>query len=135
MRYSEVFRNTVVILWCMVGMAGFAMNTSFGDVVKKTSTALKEGNAKKLSALFSNTVNLSIKREEGSYTKFQAELLLQEFFRSTKVNGLKVVQQANSSTTSFIVFTLTSNAKNYRVFVKFIQANNKEFKIDEVRIE
>ena len=135
MRSKEVFRYLLIVSWCMVAIAGSAMSTSFADAVKNTSAALKEGNAKKLSALFSNTVNLSIKREEGSYTKFQAELLLQEFFRSTKVNGLKVVQQANSSTTSFIVFTLTSNSKNYRVFVKFIQANNKEFKIDEVRIE
>lgn len=135
MRSKEVFRYLLIVSWCMVAIAGSAMSTSFADAVKNTSAALKEGNAKKLSALFSNTVNLSIKREEGSYTKFQAELLLQEFFRSTKVNGLKVVQQANNSTTSFIVFTLTSNAKNYRVFVKFIQANNKEFKIDEVRIE
>ena len=135
MRYSEVFRNTVVILWCMVGMAGFAMNTSFDDVVKNTSTALREGDAKKLAAIFNSSVNLSIKKEEGVFTKFQAELLLNDFFRSNKVDGLKEEQRANNSSASFVVFSLRANAKNYRVFVKFIQANNKEFKIDEVRIE
>src|SRR5690606_16192192 len=135
MRSKEVFRYVLIVSWCMVAIAGSAMSTSFADAGKNTSAALKEGNAKKLSALFSNTVNLSIKREEGSYTKFQAELLLQEFFRSTKVNGLKVVEQAKSSTTSFIEFTITSNSKICRVFVIFIPANNTDLKIDKMRIE
>lgn len=135
MRSKEVFRYVLIISWCMVAIAGSAMSTSFADAVKNTSAALKEGSAKKLSALFNNTVSLSIKREEGTFTKFQAELLLNDFFRSNKVDGLKEEQRANNSSASFVVFSLRANAKNYRVFVKFIQANNKEFKIDEVRIE
>src|SRR5690606_41950771 len=86
MRSKEVFRYLLIVSWCMVAIAGSALSTSFGGAGKNTSAALKEGNAKKLSGLFSNTVNLSIKREEGTFTKFQAELLLQEFFRSNKVN-------------------------------------------------
>lgn len=135
MRYKVVFKYAVLVLWCMVGMSAFAMNTSFDDVVKNASTALKEGNAKKLADIFDSSVSLSVKRDEGAFTKFQAELLLNDFFRTNEVDGLKEEQRANNSTTSFVVFSLKTNSKNYRVFIKFVQSNNKDFKIAEIRIE
>ncbi|HLT88366.1 MAG TPA: DUF4783 domain-containing protein [Sphingobacterium sp.] len=135
MRYKVVFKYAVLVLWCMAGMSAFAMNTSFDDAVKNASTALKEGDAKKLGAIFDNSVNLSVRRDEGAFTKFQAELLLSDFFRTNKVDGLKEVQRANNSTTSFVVFSMKANVKNYRVFIKFVQSNNKDFKIAEIRIE
>ncbi|MBD1425990.1 DUF4783 domain-containing protein [Sphingobacterium arenae] len=135
MGYNVVFKYAVLVLWCMSGMSAFAVNTSFEEVVENASTALKEGNAKKLAAIFDNSVNLSVKRDEGAFTKFQAELLLNDFFRTNKVDGLKEMQRANNSTTSFVVFSLKTNSTNYRVFIKFIQPNNKEFKIAEIRIE
>ncbi len=135
MRYNMVFKYAVLVLWCMSGMSAFAMNTSFDEVVKNASTALKESNAKKLAAIFDNSVNLSVKRDEGAFTKFQAELLLNDFFRTNKVDELNEMQRANSSTASFVVFSLKANSTNYRVFIKFVQTNNKEFKIAELRIE
>ncbi|MBD1421914.1 DUF4783 domain-containing protein [Sphingobacterium chuzhouense] len=135
MRYKKMFKYAVIMFWCIAGMSAFAMNTSFDDVVKNASVALKEGNAKKLSDIFDNSVNLSVQRDEGAFTKFQAELLLNDFFRTNKVDGLKEVQRANNSTTSFVVFSLKANSKNYRVFIKFIQSNNKDFKVAELRIE
>lgn len=135
MRYNMVFKYTVLVLWCMSDMSAFAMNTSFDEVVKNASTALKESNAKKLAAIFDNSVNLSVKRDEGAFTKFQAELLLNDFFRTNKVDELNEMQRANSSTASFVVFSLKANSTNYRVFIKFVQTNNKEFKIAELRIE
>jgi len=119
----------------MSGMSAFAMNTSFEEVVGNASKALQEGNAKKLAAIFDNSVNLSVKRDEGAFTKFQAELLLNDFFRTNKVDELKEMQRANNSTTSFVVFSLKANSTNYRVFIKFVQPNNKDFKIAEIRIE
>lgn|SRR5690606_29240637 len=134
MRNKTVFKAVVMMFLCVVSVSAFAINTSFEEMVKQTSVALKEGNAKKLSATFDNNVNLSLKREEGSFTKFQAELLLNDFFRTNKAVELKEVQRANNASTSFVVFSLKTSSKNYRVFVKFVQSS-KEFKIAEVRID
>ncbi|PRD56965.1 DUF4783 domain-containing protein [Sphingobacterium gobiense] len=135
MIYKVMRRCTFLVLCCMVGAPVLAMNTSFDEVVKSASIALKEGNAKKLANVFDNSVHLSVKRDEGAFTKFQAELLLNDFFRTNKVDAVKEVQRANNSTAAFAVFSLKSNSKNYRVFIKFVQSNNKEFKIAEIRIE
>lgn len=134
MRYKMVAGYAVMLLWIMTSMSTFAVTTSFEEVVKKVSVALKEGNAKKMGAIFDNNVNVSLKGDEGAFTKFQAELLLNDFFRTNKVDELKEVQRANNASTSFVVFSLKTSSKSYRVFLKLLQSN-KDFKIAEIRIE
>lgn len=134
MKYKTMVRYAVILLWTMASISAFAVNTSFEEVVKNVSDALKEGNAKKMGAIFDNNVNLSLKGDEGAYTKFQTELLLNDFFRTNKVNELKEVQRANNASTSFVVFSLKTSSKSYRVFLKFVQSN-KEIRIAEIRIE
>ncbi|GHE23146.1 hypothetical protein GCM10017764_01140 [Sphingobacterium griseoflavum] len=107
---------------------------SFDDLVEQLSSALRAGNAKKVGSNFASNLTLSVKREDGSYTKFQAELLLDEFFRSNKVEQLKELQRVNNSSNSYVVFSLKSNQSTYRIFVKVVSANTK-FQIVEMRIE
>lgn len=135
MKHNVVFRCAILVLWCVFGLSALAADTSFDEVIKSTSEALKEGNAKKLATVFDNSVNLSLKREEGAFTKFQAELLLNDFFRANKVDELKEMQRANNANTSFVVFSLKANSSRYRVFIKFVQVDNKGFKVAEIRIE
>ncbi len=106
----------------------------FEIVVSSLATALKTGNAKELSAHFMNNVSLSLKRDERVYTRFQAELLINDFFRSNKVTQLKELQRAKSSTNSFVVFSLRTNTSTYRVFVKLIESNNI-YRVSEFRVE
>lgn len=124
----------VMLLWTMTSMSTFAVTTSFEEVVEKVSIALKEGNAKKMGTIFNNNVNLSLKGDEGAFTKFQAELLLKDFFRTNKVDELKEVRRGNNASTSFVVFSLKTSSKSYRVFLKLLQSN-KDFKVAEIRIE
>ena len=124
----------VMLLLTMTSMSTFAVTTSFEEVVEKVSIALKEGNAKKMGTIFNNNVNLSLKGDEGAFTKFQAELLLKDFFRTNKVDELKEVRRGNNASTSFVVFSLKTSSKSYRVFLKLLQSN-KDFKVAEIRIE
>jgi len=134
MRYKMVVGYVVMLLWTMTSMSTFAVTTSFEEVVEKVSIALKEGNAKKMGTIFNNNVNLSLKGDEGAFTKFQAELLLKDFFRTNKVDELKEVRRGNNASTSFVVFSLKTSSKSYRVFLKLLQSN-KDFKVAEIRIE
>ena len=108
--------------------------TTFDEVVSLAYSSIKTGNAKQLSDTFSNSVSLSVKGDEGVYTKFQVELLLDDFFRNNKVDEIKEVQRSNNSSSSFAVFSITSGKTTYRIFMKFF-VKDKAFKISEFRIE
>lgn len=119
---------------CMAEYTPVYAASSFDELVEGISSALRTGSAKKVSNTFASSVSLSVKREDGTYTKFQAELLLDEFFRTNKVEQLKELQRVNNSSNSYIVFSLKSNKSTYRVFVKLVSADTK-FQVVEMRIE
>lgn len=123
----------LLVLVSLTSLSARAKNP-FDEVVNSISSALKTGTSKGISATFMNSVSLSIKRDERVYTRFQAELLLDDFFRSNKVSQLKELQRAKSSANSFVVFSLRTSSSTYRVFVKLVESNN-EFKVSELRIE
>src|SRR5690606_10997807 len=125
----------VVALGFIGGSIGFSvMSDSFQGIVNRVSVAIKAGNSKKLRATFAGNLSLSIKRDEGTYTKFQAELLLNDFFRANKIEQVKELQKVNNSSNSFVVYSLKSKGVTYRVFVKF-ELINRQFAVSELRIE
>ncbi|WP_156308434.1 DUF4783 domain-containing protein [Sphingobacterium endophyticum] len=110
--------------------------TSFQtDVALELLGALKSNNAKNVANLFGQNISLSIKNDSGYYSKFQAEVMLSDFFRTSKTTEVKQVQRTNSSNNSFyIVYQIKTGQGSYRVFVKFNQSGG-EAQINELRIE
>lgn len=105
------------------------------DVALELLGALKSNNAKNVANLFGQNISLSIKNDSGYYSKFQAEVMLSDFFRTSKTTEVKQVQRTNSSNNSFyIVYQIKTGQGSYRVFVKFNQSGG-EAQINELRIE
>ncbi len=105
------------------------------DVGLELLGALKTNNAKSVAGMFGQNVSLSIKNDSGYYSKFQAEVILTDFFRSSKTTEVKQVQRTNRSNSSFyIVYQIKTNQGSFRVFVKFNQTGG-EAQINELRIE
>jgi len=108
--------------------------TTFDEVVNLAYSSIKAREAKQLGEILSTSVNLSVKGDEGVYTKFQVELLLDEFFRNNSIDEIKEVQRSNNSSSSFAVFSIKSGKATYRIFMKF-SVKEKAYKISEFRIE
>ncbi|GGE13823.1 hypothetical protein GCM10011516_09580 [Sphingobacterium cellulitidis] len=105
------------------------------DVSLELLGALKANNAKNIANFFGQNVSLSIKNDSGYYSKFQAEVILSDFFRLTKTSEAKQVQRTNRNNNSFyIVYQIKTNQGSYRVFVKFVQSGS-DAQINELRIE
>ncbi len=105
------------------------------DVGLELLGALKTNNAKSVAGMFGQNVSLSIKNDSGYYSMFQAEVILTDFFRSSKTTEVKQVQRTNRSNSSFyIVYQIKTNQGSFRVFVKFNQTGG-EAQINELRIE
>lgn len=113
----------------------FIFSSVQSDVGLELLGALKSNNAKNIATLFSQNVSLSVKNDSGHYSKFQAEVILGDFFRSIKSQEVKQVQRTNRSSTNFyIVYQMKTSQGSYRVFAKFNQSGG-EATIAELRIE
>ncbi|WP_229707645.1 DUF4783 domain-containing protein [Sphingobacterium alkalisoli] len=106
-----------------------------GNIHADIYNGLKNGNSKTLSKHFASTLSLSINKEESVYSKFQAELVLNDFFRANKITELKHLQKvAGNSSNKYLIYSLKTIKKSYRVFVKLIDIKG-DFTISELRIE
>lgn len=114
---------------------GYTLSVLTTDINDTILLQLKAGNAKNIARYFANNVTLSLLSEDGQYSKFQAEMLLQSFFSKNKPGGVKLIQKiTNKSNYSYYVYQILSNKNSFRVFVK-VNSSKSGQTIEEFRIE
>ncbi|MFD2599711.1 DUF4783 domain-containing protein [Sphingobacterium corticis] len=105
------------------------------DIQKDILQAIKDGQAKKIAAYFGENVSITLKDNVAYYSKFQAEMVLQDFFRTYKAVDVKQVQGVNKDgSQNYIIYEFNTNSRSFRVFVRFAEVNNSMV-ISELRIE
>lgn len=128
--------RTFIHLCCsLVIIPLLSFNVGFSDIGNEILEAFKSNKAKSISNYFGSNISLSIKSDGGYYSKFQAEMLLSDFFQANKTTEIKQVQRTMRTNNSFyIVYQLKTSSGTYRVFTKFSQTSG-DTQIAELRIE
>jgi len=119
----------IAFLFCMV------TSVSAQDRVEIISNALKKGDAPGLSAYFHATVDLTVLQKNGTYSKSQAEQVVQNFFNENKPSAFTVNHNGTSGEGSkYIIGELTASTGAYRVYIYFKNLNGQEL-IQTLRFE
>lgn len=87
------------------------------DAFDQLASAIRTGNAQRISDFFGATVDLNLLEKEDVYGKGQAELMLRDFFVKNPPRDFQLVHQGKSpeGTKYGIGHLTTSNGKNFRV--------------------
>lgn len=102
---------------------------------EKLITHFKNGNAKEFVKYFGPSVHLRISNEEGYYSKFQSELILEEFFKRDKPIEVKQIQNITShNNNQYLIFQYQTKSKKHRIFLK-LSFVDESMLISEIRIE
>lgn len=105
------------------------------DVIEKIAEYLKQGSAQELSKIFANSVDISLANESNVYSKTQAELVLDKFFKENKPHSVKLLHRVSSNPNyNFAVYILTTDKGKYRVSCTLKEVG-KVMGIIELRIE
>ncbi len=103
--------------------------------ITEISAALKNGNAKSLSAYFHNSIDLTVLQKQGTYSKAQAEQIVQVFFNENKPAGYKSNHNGSSGDGSkYVIGTLETAKGPFRVYIYFKVIGGKEL-IQTLRFE
>lgn len=105
------------------------------DIVDDVIECFKVADTKELARYFASTVRLSLRNEEGVYSKVQTEIVLREFFNRNTPKDIHIVHRLdNNPNFRYVVFNLNSERNSYRVSFKLV-SENSTFKMTELRIE
>jgi hypothetical protein len=109
----------LVFLLLLILVSAFTMQAQNAEkTVDDISEAFREGDSRKLSNHFGMTLVVELPGKTGSYSKSQAQMIMRDFFSANKPNRFDVDHQGNNRDGSrFIIATLDSRQKRFRVFV------------------
>lgn len=105
------------------------------DIVDNVVNAIKAMNAEKLSAYFSETVDLEAGESDGSYSKTQAKIIFQQFFKDYPLTSFTLNHQGSSNDGSqYFIGTYKTTKTDYRVYV-LMKSMDDQMHIQEIQFE
>ncbi len=115
------FKRMPVLLFVaflFVSQSSIGQNT-VDDVEKKAIEALKNGNTESFTSYFNNPIDISLPYNDDSYSKTQAQVIVQKFLLQYKVKTFEVKQRGHSSGGAvFVIGVYTAtNGKVFRVYL------------------
>lgn len=124
----------IVSLLLLVGYAPMASVSVLGDSDTETlERAFSSGEAAQLAPLLAPTLELRILEDENVYSKQQAAMVLETFFRKNPIKSFKVVHSSTRGGKGFFIGQLECNAQSYRVTI-MLKATGLEGAISRIQI-
>lgn len=89
------------------------------DVKNKAIEALKGGDIKTLTSFFNNPIDVNLPYNDDSFSKTQAQVIVEKFLLQYKVKSFEVKQTGNSTDGSVFVIGIykATNGQVFRVYL------------------
>ncbi|HXR83865.1 MAG TPA: DUF4783 domain-containing protein [Hanamia sp.] len=97
-------------------------------------SAIKSGNANEVSKFFDNTIEITLPDKSNSYSKSQAQLVLQEFFKNNPVKDFKTIHQSENAGSEYCIGNLTTINGVFRTTI-FVKQKGQQELVQELRFE
>jgi hypothetical protein len=103
--------------------------------IDKIGELIKQGNVHELAKIFADNVDMAVLENTNVYSRTQAELILEKFFKENKPLSVKILHRIDSNSNyNFAVLILNTDKGQYRVSFTLKEVA-KEMVIIELRIE
>ncbi len=123
MRNPKVKRYLVLFLWVLFFTDGQAQTSQ--TIPKEIITAIRMGDANKLSPWFNNSVQLIILERENVYSRSQATMIMKDFFRKHPPRSFSILHEGGKPNARFGIGLLKTTGQTYRVYLLIKPDNNK----------
>jgi antitoxin component YwqK of YwqJK toxin-antitoxin module len=122
-------KKYLLYLFVLIISSSFAV-ISFTQIV----SAVKSGNATEVSKYFDNSVEITLPDKSNSYSKSQAQLVLQEFFKNNPVKDFKIIHQSENTGSEYCIGNLTTTNGVFRTTI-FVKQKGQKDLVQELRFE
>ena len=129
-QFNVIVKTVVRILFVSLIFTLLSFDYATDEVV----SAIKVGDAQKMSKYFDSMVDITLKDRSHSYSRSQAEMILRDFFTHSGVKNFKVVHRGNSNDSEYCVGSLATKSGEYRTTI-FMRIRGDRKVLQEVRFE
>lgn len=126
---KNIFLMLVIILAAIV-KAG-AQDEAFDPIIR----ALKESDAKSLSASFNITIELSLPDNENTYSASQGEMIMKDFFKKYPPDAVIIKQEGTTDPVSrFSICDYSSGSLQFQVYI-YLRKEKERYLIYKIKFE
>ena len=131
---SRLVINSFAALIAMFSCAGANAQDSGYDVFNPISKYLSIGDAEKLSAWFSDNLEVTIFSDSNDSSRNQALQIMKSFFRSYTPRSFEITHKAGRSNMKYALGTLNAGGEMFLVTI-FVGYDKTSYKIQHLKIE
>ena len=123
----------VAVIFLVTGVKAFAQDTSY-DVFNPIAKYLAMGDAEKLSAWFSDNLEVSIFSNSNDSSCNQARQIMKSFFKSYTPRSFEINHKAGRSNMKYALGTLNAGGELFTVTI-FVSYKDSAYRIQHLKIE
>ena len=124
---------TTVILFLVSGSKMMGQDSGY-DVFNPIAKYLGQGDADKLSAWFSDNLEITIFSDSNDSSRNQARQILRSFFNSYTPRSFEITHKAGRSNMKYALGTLNAGGEVFLVTI-FVNYKDNGYKIQHLKIE
>lgn len=124
---------TIVLVSAFYGHVSDAQDSSY-DVFNPIAKYLKLGDADKLSAWFSDNLEITIFSTTNDSSRNQARQIMKSFFKSYTPREFEITHRAGRPKMKYALGTLNAGGELFVVTI-FVNLTGKDYKIQQIKIE
>ena len=128
-----IFRILVAATALLATVSVYAQDNGY-DVFNPISKYLAQGDAEKLSAWFSDNLEVTIFSDSNDSSRNQARQIMKSFFRSYTPRSFEITHKAGRSNMKYALGTLNAGGEMFIVTI-FVGYNDSSYKIQHLKIE
>jgi hypothetical protein len=128
-----IIRTLATALLCFLCAGASAQETGY-DVFNPISKYLEQGDADKLSAWFSDNLEVTIFSDSNDSSRNQARQIMKSFFRSYTPRSFEITHKAGRSNMKYALGTLNAGGERFMVTI-FVGYSESSYKIQHLKIE
>ena len=119
MIYTSKKLSLILLVLLLFSATYVSGQNTVNDVKNKTITALKAGDIKTFTSFFNNPIDVNLPYNDDSYSKTQAQVIVEKFLLQYKVKSFEVKQTGNSTDGSVFVIGIykATNGQIFRVYL------------------
>ncbi len=120
-----------VFLFLVIPMVSFAQDDPFSPVVQ----AIEAADAKKVAAMFNETVELSFPGKDNTCSVAQGEMIMKDFFRNNPPEKFTIIRTGTTDAHSrFAIAEYQTAGKTLQAYIHLRRVSNK-FLIQKMKFE
>ncbi len=115
------------------GFSASAQDTGY-DVFNPIAKYIEKGDAERLSAWFSDNLEITIFSDSNDSSRNQARQIIKSFFRSYTPRSFEITHKAGRSNMKYALGNLNAGGEMFLVTI-FVSYDNSAYKIQHLKIE